>query len=388
MIPVLPKLVVRFEAGDVGRAAEVTGVFGFAWAAMQFVFSPVLGAMSDRFGRRPIILLSNVGLGLDYVVMALAPSLGWLFVGRLISGITAASYPTASAYVADVTPPEQRAARFGMLGAAFGLGFVVGPAVGGFLGSIDLRLPFWVAALLSLANAAYGFFILPESLPPERRSVFSWRGANPLGSLRLLRSFPALSGMAMATFVFFIAQEALPSTFVLYADYRYGWSEQQVGLVLCIVGVCATVVSALLVGRAVRWLGERGALLVGLMAAVAGYVVYGLAPTGMLFLMGIPLVAIWGIAGAAAQALMSRQVGPNAQGQLQGALSSLRGVSGMMGPLLFTQVFSWAIGPAASIRLPGAPYLLGAVLLAGSLLVSWYVTRPHAAPLAPESAAP
>jgi DHA1 family tetracycline resistance protein-like MFS transporter len=375
MVPVLPKLVTQFEGGDIARAAEVAGVFGFAWAAMQFVFSPVLGAVSDRFGRRPVILLSNLGLGLDYVVMALAPSLGWLFVGRLISGITAASYPTASAYIADVTPPEQRAARFGMLGAAFGLGFIVGPAVGGFLGGIDLRLPFWVAAALSLANAVYGFFILPESLPPERRAELSWRRANPLGAFQLLRSFPELLGLSAATFLYFVAHEALPSVFVLYSDYRYGWTPGQVGFALALIGVCSTLVSAALIGPVVRKLGERRAVLIGLSFGVAGYIAYGLASTGVLFLCGIPLVALWGLSGPAMQALMSRQVGPSQQGQLQGALSSMRGISGMIGPLLFTQVFSRAIGEAAPLSLPGAPFLVGALLLASSLLLSTRVAH-------------
>jgi DHA1 family tetracycline resistance protein-like MFS transporter len=197
MAPVLPKLVIQMEGGDVARAASITGVFGFAWAAMQFLFSPLLGAVSDRFGRRPVVLLSNLGLGLDYVVMALAPTLSWLFVGRIVSGITAASFSTAGAYIADVSPPEKRAAQFGMLGAAFGLGFIIGPAAGGLLGGVDLRLPFWVAAALSLANACYGFFILPESLPRERRARLELAKANPLGSLRLLRSRPALLAAAL-----------------------------------------------------------------------------------------------------------------------------------------------------------------------------------------------
>src|SRR5215217_7863517 len=208
MIPVLPKLVLQFEGGDMAKAVAITGVFGFVWAAMQFVFAPVLGLLSDRFGRRPIVLLSNLGLGLDYVLMALAPTLGWLFAGRVISGITAASVSTASAYIADVTPPEKRAAQYGMLGAAFGLGFVVGPAVGGLLGAIDLRLPFWVAAALSLANAGYGLFVLPESLPRERRApALAWARANPRGSLKLLRSHPELFGLAAAALLYFLAHE-------------------------------------------------------------------------------------------------------------------------------------------------------------------------------------
>lgn len=375
MIPVLPKLIIAFEGGDRAGAASVTGLFGFIWAAMQFVFSPVLGTLSDRFGRRLVILLSNFGLGLDYVLMAMAPSLEWLFVGRLISGITAATVSTASAYIADVTPAEQRAARFGMLGAAFGMGFIVGPAVGGILGNFSLRLPFWAAAGLSLVNAAYGFFILPESLPPERRTEFSWQRANPVGSMKLLRSNGVLFGLAAATFLYYLAHESLPSMFVLYTDYRYGWSERMVGLTLAAVGVCSTIVSAVLVGPAVKRLGERQALLVGLAFGTAEFLCYGLAPTGALFLVGIPFGALLGLAGPSMQSLMSRRVESSHQGQLQGALSSLRGITGMMGPVLFTQIFAVAIRDASLPHLPGAPYLLAGALMVGGLLLSGRVTR-------------
>lgn len=381
IVPVLPRLIVEFEAGDVAGAAAVVGVFGTVWAAMQVVGSPLLGALSDRFGRRPIILLSNLGLGLDYMLMALAPTLQWLFVGRAISGFTSASFSTAAAYIADVTPPERRAAQFGMLGAAFGLGFVVGPAVGGLLGEVSLRLPFWVAGGLSLANALYGLLILPESLPVERRAPFSWRRASPLGSLRLLGSHPELIGLAAATLLYFVAHEVLPSVTVLYLDYRYGWGEAAVGLVLAAVGVCSTVVSAALVGPAVKRLGERRALLTGLACGTAGFAVYGLAPTGGLFMAGVPLVALWGLSGPAMQALMSRHIGPSEQGQLQGALSSIRGLTGMLGPLLFTQIFAAAIDPASGVRIPGAPFLLAALLIVGALGLAVVVARdPRPAP--------
>ena len=222
-VPVLPKLIIQFEQGNIADAASATGLFAFVWAAMHFIFSPVIGVLSDHYGRRPVILLSNLGLGLDYILMALAPSLGWLLLGRVISGITASSFPTASAYVADVTPPEERAAKFGMLGASFGVGFSLGPARGGFLGGMDLRYPFWAAASLSLANFVYGFFILPESLPLDKRAPFSFANANPLGSLKLLRSHPQLSGLATAKFLHSNAHEALPVMFVLYTTYRYHW---------------------------------------------------------------------------------------------------------------------------------------------------------------------
>ena len=378
MVPVLPKLVVEFMGGDIAGAATITGYFGFAWAAMQFVFSPVLGALSDRYGRRPVIILSNVGMGLDYVVMALAPSLWWLFLGRLLSGVSAATSATAGAYITDVTPPDKRAAKFGMMGAAFGFGFIIGPAVGGFLGGIDLRLPFWVAAGLSFANALYGFFVLPESLPRERRAPFHWRMANPVGSLQLLRAKPVLIGLAAAVFLERVAHDSLPRVFVLYTDYRYQWSAATVGLALAAVGVAQMIVSAGMVGASVRRFGERQTLRVGLLFGLTGFVLYGLAPSGLWFMAGVPLVALGGLSGPAMQGLMTREIGPSDQGKLQGALASIQGVAGLIGPLLFTQIFATAIRADGPFHLPGAPYLLSAVLVVVALFTAMRATRAKA----------
>lgn len=381
IIPVLPKLVVNFLGGDSARGAEIYGLFGTVWALMQFVCSPIQGALSDRFGRRPVILLSNLGLGLDYVVMALAPNLAWLFVGRAVSGMTSASLTTAYAYIADVSPPEKRAANFGLVGAAFGVGFIMGPALGGLLGSVDPRLPFWAAAALSLANAFYGFFVLPESLPRERRMAFSWRRANPLGSLKLLRSHRELLGLAAVNFLGNLAHAVLPSMFVLYVGYRYGWGERAVGLTLAAIGVFSVLVQGGLVRPAVRWLGERRALLAGLVCGSAGFVIYGLAPSGTAFWIGIPFMALWGLAGAASQGLMTRRVGGSEQGQLQGANSSVRGITELIGPGLFTQTFAFFIGAGSAWHLPGAPFLLAGLLLAAALALAWRVTRPYRPPV-------
>jgi DHA1 family tetracycline resistance protein-like MFS transporter len=369
IIPILPKLILEFSGQDSARAATLYGLFAVAFAGMQFLASPVLGALSDRFGRRPVILLSNLGLGLDYVLMALAPNLWWLLVGRLFAGITAASITTANAYIADVTPPEKRAAGFGILGAAFGLGFVIGPALGGVLGSIDLRLPFWVAAGLSLANFAYGWLILPESLPREKRVPFAWRGANPLGSLRFLRAHRGLPVLAGGLFLSQLAHMALPAAFVLYADYRYGWDTHEVGLALALVGVCSAVVQAGLVRKVIPRIGERRGLLFGLSMGAVGFAIYGLAPTGWGLLLGIPVMALWGFAMPSAQGLMTRIVEPEAQGRLQGALTSLTGMAGIIGPLMFSQILAAAIGPLKSLGVPGAPFLLAAVLLAAAALL-------------------
>jgi MFS transporter, DHA1 family, tetracycline resistance protein len=370
IIPVLPRLVEDFMGGDTARAATIYGIFGTAWALMQFLFMPVLGSLSDRVGRRPIILLSNFGLGLDYVLMALAPNLRWLFVGRVISGITAASVSTAGAYIADVTPAEQRAAKFGLLGAAFGAGFVVGPALGGLLGDISPRLPFWVAAGLSLTNGLYGLFVLPESLPRERRSPFSWRKANPVGAFKLLRSHHELWGLAGVTFLSNLAHAALPSTAVLYMGYRYRWDAKAVGLLLAGVGVCQIIVNAVLVGRVVKALGERQTILVGLVAGTAGFTIQAMAPNGALYAVGIVVMSLWSLMNPALQGWMTRLVSPSEQGRLQGANGAVLGVATLIGPLLFTQTFATFIGPHRDLHLPGAPFLLSAVLLVSALAVA------------------
>jgi DHA1 family tetracycline resistance protein-like MFS transporter len=373
--PVLPDLVRQFEGGDFARASSITGYFGFAWATMQFIFSPILGAWSDRFGRRPVILISCFGLGIDYVVMALAPSLNWLFVGRIISGITTSNVATAFAYITDVTPPEKRAKQFGLISAAFGIGFIIGPAVGGFLGNINLRFPFWAAAALSLANALYGFFILPESLGKERRAKSAWHMANPLGSLNLLRSHPELAGLSVVTTLYYLAHNSLPSMWALYTEYRYAWNRRDVGLSLAVVGVCAAVVSGTLVGPFVKRFGERRSLLSGLFFGFLAFSGFALASRGWIIIAVIPFIALWGIAGPAMQSLMSRRVDPSSQGKLQGAINSLRAITGMAGPVLFTQAFTVAISPHAIVHLPGAPYFLAALLLLASLMLAAYVGR-------------
>jgi MFS transporter, DHA1 family, tetracycline resistance protein len=370
IMPILPKLVESFVANDTASAARIFGLFGTAWALMQFLFSPILGGLSDRFGRRPVVLLSNFGLGLDYVLMALAPSLIWLFVGRVISGITSASVSTAFAYITDITPPEKRAAVFGKIGVAFGAGFILGPAIGGLLGGMDPRLPFWVAAGLSFANALYGLLILPESLPPDRRSPFRWKSANPVGALHLLRSDRVLAGLSVVNFVAQVAHVVLPSTFVLYATYRYGWDAKTVGLTLAMVGICAMAVQGAAIGPIVKRFGERRALVLGLSSGAAGFLIFGLAPTGALFWLGIPVMALWGVAGAATQALTTQLVAPDQQGKLQGATSSVQSVSQMVGPFLFTLTFAYFIGANAPLKLPGAPFLLASALLVLALLIA------------------
>lgn len=375
VIPVLPKLIKEFLGGDTSQAVAYNGLFTFVWALMQFIFSPIIGGLSDQLGRRRVLLFSCFGLGLDYIFMALAPSLMWLLVGRIVSGITAASFATAAAYIADITPPEKRAASYGMIGAAFGVGFVLGPAVGGWLGEIDLRLPFWLAAGLTLLNAAYGYCILPESLAIANRRAFSWSRANPLGSLRLLRSHPDLLGLATVLFLYQLAHQVFSNVFVLYTDYRYQWSPETVGFTLMAVGISSIVVQGFLVRRAAGRLGERVMLFAGLAFGAVGYFIYGIAPTGTWFWGAIPVFALVAFFSPAIQGLMTRRVQVNEQGQLQGTNSSLMGIAGMVGPVLFAGVFVIGIWKDSPIEIPGAPFFLASTLHLIAILVAWQVTR-------------
>jgi DHA1 family tetracycline resistance protein-like MFS transporter len=375
--PVLPKLVLDFLGGDAPGAAKMFGIFGTVFALMQFVFSPVLGVLSDRFGRRPVILLSNLGLGLDYIVMALAPTVGWLFLGRMISGITAASISTGMAYIADVVPREKRAGAFGLIGAAFGVGFVLGPALGGILGNANPRLPFWVAAGLSLANWVYGFFFVPESLPLERRKAFTLRRANPVGSLVLLRSHPELFQLATIQFIGYLAHEVF-NVWALYAIYRYAWSAGSIGTSLALAGICTAVISAGLVRPIVARIGERRTLYLGQFFGGLGVLMAGLARTGAVYLGSIPIISIWNISSPAANGMMTHRVSESEQGELQGAISSLRAIAMMLGPGLFTFTFAFFIDQGKGWNVPGAPWYLGAFLLFVAAAMSTRIPRVNA----------
>ena len=364
VVPVLPRLVVDFLRGDAAHAAEVIGLFATVWALMQLLFSPLLGLLSDRFGRRPVILLSNLGLGLDYVVMAAAPTLRWLFVGRVLSGITSASITAATAYISDVTPVERRARAFGLIGAAFGVGFVLGPAMGGWLGAHNPRLPFWVAAAFSLLNALYGLLVLPESLAPEKRQqIFRWKDANPLGSLKLLRSHTELLGLAAVNFLGYVAHEVYATVFVLYATYRYHWDQRAIGGSLALVGISSMLISAAVVGPVVARLGERRTLFAGLLLGAIGFVLFGWARQSWLFLLAIPINCLWGLAGPPSQSMMTQRVSPSEQGELQGAIGSVRSIAMLVGPGIFAVTFATFIAPERMVKVPGAPWYLAAALL-------------------------
>ncbi len=373
IIPVLPRLVASLSNGETARAAEWLAVFGTGFAAMQFLVAPLLGALSDRWGRRPVILLSNGVLAANYIVMALAPSILWLLVARLVAGGASASIATASAYIADVTEPARRAAAFGMLGAAFGAGFVLGPAFGGWLGNADPRLPFWVAAGLSALNLLYGVFVLPESLAPANRTPFRLARAAPWKAMAMLRDTPGVAGLAAVYFLAMLAQEVLPAVAVLYTAHRYGWDAATMGLALAMVGVCSSLVQWRVVGPVVARFGERRALLIGLGFGAAGMTAYGLAPSGAWFWAAIPLMSLWGLATPSVQALLTARVGEDAQGRLQGALTSLRSVGGMIGPTVFALTFAFSIGPGWD--LPGAALVLAGGVLAAAGVLAWWVGR-------------
>ena len=375
IIPVLPHLLASFLEGDLSRTAVVHGLFASSFMVMQFIFSPVQGALSDRFGRRPIILLSNLGLGLDFLLMAVAQTLPLLFIGRVLSGITSASFSTANAYIADVTPPQDRAAAYGKIGMAFGIGFVLAPAVGGLIGDANPRLPFWIAAGLSIANFCYGWFVLPESLPLERRAPFSWKRANPIASLSFLAHHPEVFALAGVLFLMQLAHIVYPSVFVLYADYRFDWGPKMVGYTLAGVGILSVIVQGGLIKRFIARFGERKTLLLGLAFGAAGFLLYGLAPSGAWFWAAMPIAALWGIATPAAQSLMTRQVAPNEQGRLQGAIVSLSSVAGILGPTIFTRAFSDAAGRGPDNAWVGITFWLAAAMLLTGLWLAWRATR-------------
>lgn len=380
IIPVLPRLIESFVHEDLGEASRYYGWFVAAYATMQVIFAPILGALGDRFGRRPVILSSLLGAALDYLLLAFAPSLGWLFVGRVIAGITGASFSTATAYMADVTPPEKRAQSFGLVGAAFGIGFILGPAAGGLLGGVHLRAPFLVAAGLNALNLLYGIFVLPESLPKESRRAFSLARANPLGSLKNLGRSSILLGLTLTLVCSYLAQMILQSVWALHTQARFGWQPFDVGLSLAVVGVATGLVQGGLVRVAIPKLGEERAVLVGLAFNVAGFVAFAFATRGWQMYAILFPFALGGLAGPAIQALLSRGVPSGEQGELQGSLASVQSICSIFGPLLGTGLFGHFAPAAATPHFPGAPYLAAAALnFVGGLAAARLFARRRAA---------
>lgn len=370
IIPVLPKLVTSLYGGDLSTGSHVFGWFVASYALMQFLFAPTLGNLSDAYGRRPVLLVSLLGAGLDYLLMAFAPTWQWLFLGRVLSGVTGANIAVANAYIADVSSPEERAKNFGLIGACFGIGFIIGPAVGGLLGQYGLRVPFLAAAVLNLCNTLYGFFVLPESHAPTNRRPFDWSRINPLASLRTLARFPVVLGLTATIALDRIAHDSLPSTWVLFTTYRFNWTEWQNGLSLALVGVMFALVSGGLTGRIVGKLGERRALIFGLCVSALGYLLYGLATQGWMLYAIIAATSIGGVAGAALMALITKLVPANEQGALQGALGSVQSVAAIIGPLMATSLFGYFTSPRAPVHLPGAAFLASSLLVVVAILLA------------------
>ncbi len=363
IIPVMPKLISELIHGNLSQASAIGGWLTFAYAIMQFLFAPVLGNLSDRFGRRPVLLFSLLGFGVDYIFLAFAPSIGWLFVGRTIAGITGASFTTASAYIADISTPENRAQNFGMIGAAFGLGFIIGPVLGGLLGQYGSRVPFMAAAGLSLLNALYGFFVLPESLSKENRRPFNIKRANPVGALLQLKKYPAISGLVISLILLYTANNGMQSTWSYYGMEKLSWNEAMVGYSLGFVGLMTALVQTVVIRWAIPKLGSEKSLYTGFLFYSAGLFLFAFAANSWQMFAFIVPYSLGGIAGPALQSIMSGFVPPNEQGELQGALTSLMSATTIFAPVLMTSLFAFFTSANSPFLFPGAPFFLGAVLV-------------------------
>jgi len=376
IIPVLPKLIEELIHGGISQASTYGGLLVATYAIMQFLFAPVLGGLSDKFGRRPVLLFSLLGFGLDYLFLSFAPSIGWLFVGRAVAGITGASFTTASAYIADISTDENRAQNFGMIGAAFGVGFVVGPLLGGVLGSMGARIPFLVAAGLSLLNCLYGYFVLPESLDKENRRPFSWARANPVGSLLQLKKYPALGGLISAFVLIYLAAHAVQSNWTFFVIEKFQWNEYTIGFSLALVGILVGLVQGVLIRYTTPKLGNEKSIYMGLLLYSLGLFLFAFASQSwMMFVFLIPY-CLGGICGPALQSVISGNVPSNEQGELQGALTSLISVTSIAGPPMMTGLFSYFTKPGAPVHFSGAAFLLGGLLMLGSAIIAYRTLHP------------
>jgi MFS transporter, DHA1 family, tetracycline resistance protein len=377
IVPIMPRLVESYFGGNTVNAAHALGLAMTLWALLQFITSPILGALSDQYGRRPIILLSCIGLGISFFATAMAPTFGLFLASRLISGATAGNISAANAYIADVTPPSGRAKAFGLLGAAFGVGFSIGPAIGGVLGDIDVRLPLYAAGVLCIINALYGYFILPESLKPENRTPFAWRKANPIGALAVFKGQTMLYALLPVFALFSLAYAVFPTSFVLYAEHRYHFSATVTGLTMGTSAVLGILTQVFVVQRVVRGLGERRALTLALCFGALGLALYGLAPTPLLFWCSMPVMALMGVFTPAIQSLMTQRVSPSSQGRLQGGLASITALMGVIAPQLYTTLFALGISKTlpGGFDLPGAPFLVASLSLIVALTIAYFAVR-------------
>lgn len=377
IIPVMPTLISQLKGVDISTASKYGSLLMFAYAFVQFFCAPIIGNLSDKYGRRPVLLFSLFGFGIDYLFLALAPTYGWLFIGRIIAGITGASFTTGAAYIADISTVETRAKNFGMVGAAFGLGFIIGPALGGLLGKIGPRIPFYAAAILAFLNCIYGYFVLPESLKKENRRPFDWKRANPVGSLMHLKKYPAIKGLGVSILLVYIAAHAVMSNWSYFGMYRFGWDEKMVGISLSVVGLLVGLVQAGLIRVITPKLGNEKTVYIGLALYAIGMFLFGIATqTWMMFAFLIPY-CLGGIAQPAIQAVMAGHVPANEQGELQGGITSLMSLAAIIGPLLMNNLFFYFTHSDAPVHLPGAPFLLASVLMAVSALVAYKTLHPN-----------
>ncbi|MEP7164992.1 MAG: TCR/Tet family MFS transporter [Ferruginibacter sp.] len=376
IIPVLPKIILQLIHGNISDASRYGGWLTFSYAIMQFLFAPVLGGLSDKFGRRPVLLFSLFGFGLDYLFLSFAPTIGWLFLGRAIAGITGASFTTATAYIADISTPENRAQNFGMVGVAFGLGFIIGPVIGGFLGSFGPRIPFMFAAGLSFLNWLYGYFILPESLSKENRRAFSWKRANPLGTVRQLRKYKGLGGLIASFILIYLAAHAVQSNWSYFSIEKFNWDEKMIGISLGVVGLLVAIVQGGLIRIINPRLGNEKSVYVGLLLYAIGLLLFAFASQSwMMFVFLIPY-CMGGIAGPALQSIISGSVPANEQGELQGGLTSLISLTSIAGPLMMTGLFSYFTKPGAPIHFSGAAFFMGFLLMLSSAFIAYRTLHP------------
>ena len=375
IIPVVPGLIKELIHGSVSDSSRYSGWLTFAYAVMQFIFAPLLGNLSDRYGRRPILLISLFGLGIDYIFLALAPSIGWLFLGRIIAGLGGASITTATAYIADISTPQNRAQNFGMVGAAFGVGFILGPVLGGLLGEWGLRVPFMVAALLSFLNFAYGYFVLPESLSVENRRKFEWKRANPLSSIKQLKKYPAVSGLVISYFLIYLAANSVQSTWSFFTIQQFSWNPRMIGISLGLVGLLVGIVQGGLIRFINPLIGNKRSVYLGMALYTIGLILFSIASQSwMMFVFLIPY-CLGGICGPALQSIISGQVPANQQGELQGGLTSIMSLTSIIGPVVMTSLFSYFTQPTAPFHFAGVPFLLGSILMALSLFFAYRSLR-------------
>ncbi|WP_336829892.1 TCR/Tet family MFS transporter [Sphingobacterium multivorum] len=375
ILPVVPKLVGELIHGDITEAAAYGGWLGFAYAFTQFICAPMVGNLSDRYGRRPILLISLLGFGLDYLLLALAPSIGWLFVGRILAGITGASISTASSYIADVSTDETRTKNFGLIGAAFGLGFIIGPVMGGLLGHYGARIPFYVASVLCLLNFIYGYFILPESLDETKRRPFEWRRANPIGSLKLLAKHPKISSLVIALILVYIGLHAVQSNWHFFTMYKFDWSERIVGMSLGVLGLLLGLVQGVLIRWTTPKLGEQKSIYYGLIFYALGLFLFSFAAEGWMMMLFLIPYSLGGICGPSLQSMISKSIPSNQQGELQGALTSLVSATSVIGPPMMTNLFYYFTHDKAPFKFSGAPFLLASMLMMLSAMIIYYTSK-------------